>query len=293
MGGGSGGGSNTTTQVQQIPLFEQQFAQANQNIAASIGSTPYPTYQGQLIAGLTPQQQQGMSQIQNASGSFQPGLNAAYGMTAASARPWDAGAAAQYMSPYAAAAMQPQIQALQMQEMQQQKATDAQATQAGAFGDARNGIQQGINNFYGNQALNNITATGMNQAYNTGLQAFQQGNQQMLGAGTQMGNLGAAQQTLGQAGGLANFNSGSQQQQLNQQQLTEAYNNFINQIQWPQNMLNVRMSALSNSPYTNTSYTSLAPSNSSAANLGGLASLAGAANNLTSSSNQGGVFGGN
>lgn len=285
MGSSGGGSQNTTTQVEQLPAFEQQFAQQNQDIAASLASQPYPTYSGQLIAGMTPQQTQGMQQAQDASTAYQPYLNAGSAYTQAAAQPWDAQTAQQYMSPYAQAALQPQVQALQLQEGQQQQATNAQATQAGAYGDARQGVQTSLNNFYGNQALNNLEATGMNTAYNSGLGAYQQ-QQQILGnVGSSLANMGSQATTLGEAGAQANFNAGTQQQQLNQQQLTESYNNFLNQTNWGQNELGLRESALSNSPYNNTNYTSLAPSNATASNLGAFSSLAGAAQNLLGGSN--------
>lgn len=274
-GGGSGGGQNTTTQVQQIPAFEQQFAQANQNIAASIGSQPYPTYQGQLIAGFTPQQQQGMQMAGQAATSYQPDLGTGEAMTLGASNQWNPQTAMQYMSPYAQAALQPQVQALQLQQAQQQHAIDANATQAGAFGDARNGVATALNNFYGDQALSGLEAQGMNTAYNTGLGAFQNDQSRLLAAGNQLGQMGGQQQGLGETGAQSLFGAGSQAQQLTQTQLTEAYNNFLNQVNWPQNELNLRMSALSNSPYGNINYTTLAPNNSSAQNVGGFSALAG------------------
>lgn len=272
---GGGGSQSTNTQVQQIPEFEQEFAKQNQNIAASLASTPYPTYQGQLIADFTPQQQQGMQMAGQAATAYQPDLGAAEGLTAASTQQWSPQAAQQYMSPYAQAALAPQIQALQIQQGLNQNKIDANATQAGAFGDARHGVQSALNDYFGGQNLANIEATGMNTAYNTGLSAFQNANQQLLGAGNQFANLGAQQQGLGETGAQSLFGAGAQQQQLQQQQLTEAYNNFLNQVNWGQNQLGLRESALSNSPYNNTNYISLAPSNSSAANLGAFSSLAG------------------
>lgn len=273
--GGGGGSQSTNTQVQQIPEFEQEFARANQNIAASLASSPYPNYQGQLIADFTPQQQQGMQMAGTAATSYQPDLSAAEGLTAASTQQWSPQAAQQYMNPYAQAAMAPQIQALQLQTGQQQLQNDKNATMSGSFGDARHGVAQGLTNNYANQALNNIEATGMNTAYNTGLSAFQNANQQLLGAGNQFANLGSQQQALGETGANSLFGAGAQQQQQTQQQLTQSYNNFLNQANWGQNQLGLRESALSNSPYNNTNYISLAPTNSAAGNLGAFSSLAG------------------
>lgn len=275
-GGGSGGGStNTNTQVQQIPEFEQEFAKANQNIAASLASNPYPTYQGQLIAGFTPQQQQGLQMAGQAATSYQPDLGAAEGLTAAGAHQWSPQMAAQYMSPYAMSALAPQMQQLQLQEGKQQLADDSRATQAGAFGDARHGVQSSLDNFYGNLAMNDLVSQGMNTAYNTGQAAFQNDQGRLLSAGNQFNTLAGQQQGLGETGAQSLFGAGSQQQQLTQTQLTEAYNNFLNQANWGQNQLGLRESALSNSPYNNTNYTSLAPNSSTAQGLGAFSSLAG------------------
>lgn len=287
-----GGGTSTNTQVQQIPAFEQDFASQNQDIAASLASQPYPTYSGQLIAGFTPQQTQGMQMAGNAATSYQPDLSAAEGLTAASTQQWSPQAAQQYMSPYAQAALAPQVQAEQMQLGQQQMATNANSTEAGAFGDARNGVANSLNNFYGDQSLANIEATGMNSAYNTGLGAFQTANQQLQTAGNQFSSLGTQQQSLGVSGANALYGAGQQQQNLTQQQLTESYNNFLNQANWGQNELGLRESSLSNSPYSNTNYTSLAPNNSSAANLGAFSSLAGLLGGGSTSNANGNYFGG-
>lgn len=272
---GGGGSQSTNTQVQQIPDFEQGFAQSNQNIAASLASNPYPEYSGQLIADFTPQQAQGMQMAGTAATSYQPDLGAAEGLTAASTQQWNPQTAQQYMSPYAQAALAPQIQAEQLQLGQQQQQTNAQATEAGAFGDARQGVENSLNNYYGDQSLANIESTGMNTAYNTGLSAFQTGNQQLQQAGSQFNTLAGQQQALGETGANSLYAAGAQQQNQTQQQLTESYNNFLNQTNWAQNELGVRESALSNSPYDNTNYISLAPANSTAQSLGAFSSLAG------------------
>ncbi len=278
---GSGGGSqNTTTQVQQIPEFEQGFAKENQDIAREIASRPYQQYQGQLIAGFSPRQTQGMNMVDQAATAGQDATHQGVNMTANSTQPWNAQSAAQYMNPYAMAAMNPQIQALQLQYGQQQLSNDKNATMSGAFGDARHGVAEGLTNHYENQDLNNLVSTGMNHAYDTGLQAFQQGQQQQLAAGGQLGQLGAQQQNMGITGANAVFGAGTQEQQLNQQQLTEAYNNFMNQVNYPQQMLNTRLSALSNSPYNTMQYQSLAPTNATAQNIGAAAGITGAIGNL-------------
>lgn len=272
-GGSGGGGSNTTTQIQQLPQWQQDYAQQNEQIAAGIASQPFPTYSGQTIADFNPQQSQSFNMVDQAANAQQPYLNQAQNMTQQAASPWDAQTAQQYMSPYAAAAMAPQLQQLQIQQDQQAKQIGSQATQAGAFGDARQGVAEGMNNFYGNLAQNDLMAQGMNTAYNTGQAAFNSDQSRMLQAGGQEAGLGQTAQDTGIAGAGALFNSGQQQQQQNQQQLTNSYNNFMNQFNYPAQNLNLRMSALSNTPYSQANYVSLAPNS-------GFGQLAGAATGL-------------
>lgn len=85
MSTGGGGTSNTVTQSQSIPAFEQQASQNNQALAASIGSQPYPTYQGALIQGQTPLETQGQQQAVTAANAYQPYLDAAGSITGAAA----------------------------------------------------------------------------------------------------------------------------------------------------------------------------------------------------------------
>jgi hypothetical protein len=317
MSGGGGGGtsSNTVTQVQQIPQFEQDYAQNNQNLAASLGTQPYPQYQGPLVQNFTQPQLQGMQMAQNSATAYQPDLATAQAYTGnginqgagainsainsnplAQNSPANPNVISSYMSPYIQQSLAPQVTALQTQLGQQQNAINAQATQANAFGDARQGSAQALQNFYGNQALSGLEAQGYNTAYNNALQTAvgqqqlgvgEQQTQGQLGASlgnleltgaNQFANLGGLQQSLGISGANATYNSGTQQQQLGQQELNTAYQQYLNQVNWPFQMLNVQESALSNSPYNMVSATTLPNANMGAqslgAGLGGLGSLA-------------------
>lgn len=288
---GGGGGTQTVTQTQAIPDWQQGMVQSNENIAQSLASQPYPNYQGQLIAGFSPMQQQGMNMTGQAANSYQPDLGMAEGLTAMGSQQWNPQQAQNYMSPYAMAALQPQIQALQNNQALQQHALDASATQAGAFGDARQGVAQGLNNFNNNLAMNDLVSQGMNSAYNTGQQAFQNDQARLLGAGGQFAGLGGQQQSLGLSGANAVFNAGTQQQQLQQQQLSTAYQNFMNQVNWPAQMLNLRIAATANSPYQ-VPTANLAPTSATAQNLGAFASLAGGLGSLLGGGSGGGkVYG--
>lgn len=345
MSGGGGGGENTVTQVQQIPEFEQEASRANQALAQSIGSQPFPVYQGALIQGQTPLQTQGQNAAVGAANAYQPGLQAATGYTqnaldpsgvnsavgAASGQIQSAfgapysgalnatgnatalsnpNAVSQFMSPYIEQALAPQVQDLQIQLGQQQRGIDQQATQANAFGDARQGAAQALQNLYGNQAMTQLLGQGYNNAYGQAQQALaqQQGiqlgaaqqygnliNSQLSGAGqyanlgnllgqeqgtqlsgaNQLGSLAGLAQQYGITGANATYNAGQQQQQLGQQELSAAYQQFLNQVNWPVQMLNVQESALSNSPYNIATATTLPAANTTAQGFGTAANLSG------------------
>lgn len=316
MGGsnGSSGGTTVTNQT-AIPDWQQGQVQANEQTATALSAQPYPTYSGQLIAGFSPQQTQGMNMAQTASTAQVPDLTAAEGLTAAAPglaspyysqaasqiqsaqQPWNAQTAQQYMSPYAQSALAPQIQQLGIQQQQNANNIGSQATMAGAFGDAQYGNEQALNNLYANQSLNQLEQTGMNQAYNTGLSAYQNQQQTGLAAAGQTANigtslatnnlnaasadssLGQAQQSTGIAGANAEFNAGTQQQQLQQTQLTEAYQNFMNQFNFPYQQLNAQIAATANSPYQ-VPTANLAPTSATAANLGAFSSALGGLGSL-------------
>jgi hypothetical protein len=111
--------------------------------------------------------------------------------------PGNGAALSQYMSPYVQQALSPQILQMETQLGQQQNATAAQATSAGAFGDARQGVSNALNNYYGDQTLAGIESTGYNTAYTNALSSLNQQQQNVTSIGQGMNTEGA---TMGQYG---------------------------------------------------------------------------------------------
>ena len=292
MGGGSSGGGGTVTQTTAIPDWQQGMVQSNENIAQSLASQPYQQYQGQVLAPLTDLQNQGIATTTAGATAGQPYLQQAGALAnQAGNNQWNAQTAQQYMSPYAMAALQPQIQQLQNQMGMQANAINGRATQAGAYGDAQYGNQQNLNNFNSNLSLNNLMQQGMNSAYTSGQNAFNTQNQNLLGSANALGNVANAAQNQGITGGQAMFNAGTQQQQFNQQQLSAAYQNFVNQQNYPYQQLNARIAATANSPYQ-VPTANLVPTSATAQNLGGFASAIGGLGSVLGLGGKGGVAGG-
>lgn len=374
MSGGGASGGNTVTQTQQIPLFEQQSSQANQALAQSLASQAYPQYGGMLIQPQTAAQNAGQQQAIASASQWQPQFGQAQSTTAAALNPaafnayegqaqnqigagvnagvvqgaqgQEANAARQaqaltnpnavagYMNPFVQQALAPQISDLNLQLAGQQNQLNSQAAQAGAFGDARQGAAQAMQNYYGNQALNQLVGTGYNNAYTQALNALGQAQGTQLGAASQFGNIaqtgigeqgaqlqgaqqlaglaaqqqneqnlqlqgGAQQAALANqlqqqllAGANATYNAGTQQQTALQNQLNAAYQQYLNQVNWPYQMLNVRESALSNSPYNIQTAVTLPDANTTAQGFGTLAGAAGLLGGLAGGAANNAPFGG-
>ena len=348
-GGSGGGGSQTITQTQAIPQYEQDFSKANQGIAQSIASRPYPNYQGQLTAGFTPQQQAAFQQANYGATGWQDQFGAAQNLSGQGANTaatiqgqgdnalaygnWELGQGAQnqatdptsaatvqqFMNPYVQASLAPQLLQLNTQLAQQQNQIGGQATQAGAFGDARQGVQSALANYYGNQSVAGVEAQGYNTAYNDAQQGIQaqralglqqsgqgqsaiQGQQQATAQQAQLLQAGAQQQaqlanqdqSQWLTGAQALYGAGQAQQNLTQEQLSQAYQQYQNQVNWPVQMLNLRESALSNSPYNIQNNVQLPGANGLSQSLGSFAGLAGQLGSLTGGSQTNGqhIFGG-
>jgi hypothetical protein len=162
------------------------------------------------------------SAAQNTSAFNQPGQYTASQNTSAFATPastgytaapditsqkfTDPGVASSYMNPYLKQSLDPQLQEARRQSQISQQATNAQATQAGAFGGSRSAILGAENQRNLGSNLANITGQGYNTAYTTGQNQFnadqsrnmtaQQANQAAANQASQFGaqqNMTAAQ----------------------------------------------------------------------------------------------------
>jgi hypothetical protein len=240
-----------------------------------INQNPYQTYGGNRIAGFSPLQQMSFQGAANMQPSQQVGMGsdlaAAAGIGALGTNyqagrfgggMFGQGAADFYMNPYQQnvtdigkreAARQSAIQGTQQQ---------AQATQAGAFGGGRDAIMRAERERNLGQQMSDIQAQGSNAAFQQAQQQFnadqarrmqaqQLGEQsRQYGAGLGMQGLQTALQGAGQLGQLGgqqfqqgmDINKlqsayGGQMQQQAQRPLDQAYQDFLNQQNYPYKQL--------------------------------------------------------
>jgi hypothetical protein len=240
-----------------------------------INQNPYKAYGGERIAGFQPLQQKTFEAAEQMQPSAQLGLGTglagAAGLGALNTN-YQAGRfsggqfgnreASQYMSPYIEQAMQPQLREAERASQIQGAQQRAQAVGAGAFGGSRQaimeaerernlGMQQGDIRAKGYQTAYEQAANQYNQDMARRMQAQQLGEQsRQYGAGLGMQGLQTALQGAGQLGqlgqteygqkmGITELQSklGSQQQQQAQRPLDMAYQDFINQQNYPYKQL--------------------------------------------------------
>ena len=240
-----------------------------------ISQNPYQQYGGERIAGFQPMQQQAFEGAAGMQPSQQVGLGSgiagAAGLGALGTNyqgrnfrggQFDTQAAQEYMNPYTQNVVDYQkSQALRDFQIAQPM-RQAQAVQQGAFGGSRSAIVDAEAQRSLNSQLQGITATGQQAAFQNAqqqfnadqarrLQAQQMGEQsRQYGAGLGMQGLQTGLQAAGQLGqlgqteygqkmGINQLQSayGQQQQQQAQRPLDMAYQDFINQQNYPYKQL--------------------------------------------------------
>jgi len=74
-------GSSTTKQSFSLPPEFQEAYKKSIDMATTATSQPYQAYQGQLVAGLTPTQSQGIANVNAAQGMALPAISEGIGLT--------------------------------------------------------------------------------------------------------------------------------------------------------------------------------------------------------------------
>lgn len=260
--GGGGGGSapanttSTNTQTTELPEWARGYAKdalAKGQALTDVNQNPYQTYTNPRIAGFSPMQQQSMQDASNMTVAPQIGQGTAAATMAGLGGLGVAGQAntqgfqnqvGGYMNPYMNQILAPQLaEANRNYDIGATKQQSA-ATQAGAFGGSREAIMAAENERNRNTGLNQIYGQGLNTAYTNAQNQYNQNLQNQL-AGYGMANQAAGQ--LGQLGqnqyqqkmGINTLQNqyGGQQQALQQQGLSQSYQDFLNQQNYPYKQL--------------------------------------------------------
>lgn len=219
--------TNSQTQSLGTPYLNNAL-----NTASTAAQTPFQNYTGELTAGFNPQQNLGVSNINNAAGFAQPYIGqAANYINQGAQNPLSN--VNQYLSPYTQNVVDATQNQFNASNQVQQSQLLGNAASAGALGGDRSAVAQAELAKQQNLAQNPVIAGLYSQGFNNALGAAQQQQQALFNAGYGTGNLGVSGQSAGLQGATAQFGAGSAQQQTQQAQDTAAYNQFLRQAGYP------------------------------------------------------------
>ena len=259
---------STQTSTTDLPDWAKPYAKetlAKAQTLTDINTNPYQQYGGQRIAGFQPMQEQAfktMSGLDAGPEAFSKGIGS-------------------YMSPYMQNVVDIQKREAGRQSDIAGTQQQAQATQAGAFGGGRDAIMRAERERNLGQQMNDIQAKGSQAAFDQASSQFRQGITQESGLAQMQGQMG------------------QQQQQQAQRPLDTAYQDFLNQQNYPYKQLGFMSDMVNKLPLGQKSTSQLYEAPGSAvgqlAGLGmgayGVSKMLGAEGGLMQSYADGGVTG--
>lgn len=260
-----GGKTGTTTQNVQIPPEVMARYNAVNTRAETTAQQPFQQYStdpSAFVAQMNPQQQAGISNINQQAMAAQPAYQAAMQGTAGaygglSPQGFQQGVQG-YMNPFVQNAMGATAAQMQNVNQQQQQQLLGQGISSGAFGGDRGRIARAALANQQNLALGQTLGQMASQGYQGAAQNYLTGLGQQGALSAQMGALGAGAQQAGLQGAQAQLGAGTLGQQTEQAGKTALYNQFLQQQAYPfqvaQFLANIAMGtgALSGSQTTTT-----------------------------------------
>ena len=273
MSGGGGQQQQTgqQTTVTELPEWAKPYAKdilSKGQALTDVNQNPYQTYNAPRVAGFSPMEEQAFTGAANL-GPSQAGLAGQGVALGASLGAMNTGRfgqrqAQQYMNPYLESALAPQLELMRRQQGAQGVQMAGQATQAGAFGGSRYGLAQAQQNLNNQLAQQNLVGQGYNTAYQQAMAQYNadqarrlQGLSTALQGAGQLGQLG--QQQFGQQAQAIGIQGqmGGQQRALEQQGLDLAYQDFLNQQNYPYRQLGFMSDLLKGTPTGQSSVTNM------------------------------------
>jgi hypothetical protein len=243
-------GSKTTTQVAEMPAFQKEFlTETLLPIAKDIGTSEYQPYTGELVAGMTPMQQQALAGYGGLTlpSEFGEATDVYRQMAQRTPEERQADISA-YTQAYTSNVIDPTMAALQRQRAQARVGEEAQAIKSGAFGGDRRSVyegeRQGAFEAQMGQTLGQMQAQGYSQAVQ---RAAAEDAQRLKAAGLLSGQGLQGLQTE-QAILAAQMGAGTAQQQQSQQELDAAYQQYLAEQNAPLTQFGVLTGAASSIP---------------------------------------------
>lgn len=230
--GGKSQTSTTNSSQSYTPAALQQL-QDIYSKAASAASTPYTPYTGQLTAGLTDTQQQGINNVNAAANSAQPYFNQAADYARQGASTITPQQIQQYQNPYTQSVINATQKQFDEQNGQQQQQVLGNAASQGALGGDRSAVLQALTAGQQQMAQAPVIAGLQSQGYQQALQAAQADRSAAQTGASQFAGIGTGAQSAALQGAGAQLQAGGIEQGTNQNDLNAQYQQFLTQQAYP------------------------------------------------------------
>ena len=239
------------TTPSQMQPYVDQVLQDSQALYERRLAQGYQPYQGQTIAGFTPEEVASQEGLKGLIGTQAPLQQEALNLARGTDREFTADTAQQYMSPYLRTALDAQkAQAQRQYESVQQPKFEAAAVAAGGMSGlgSRAAVQAAEMDSNQQRMLADIEAAGQQQAYESAAQLFQDQTNRERQAASQISTAApniykANVQDMGLLSQI-----GEDKRELAQGVLDEAYSKYIEQQQFPEQQLARYQSSIYGSP---------------------------------------------
>ena len=223
------------TTTYQIPEYFKEIQERTLRRAEAESQKPFQAFTGQRVAQLTPTEVQ--------AGNIFTGqiLPQAGQLAQIGAQTFTPAMAQQYMNPFENQVVQSALGDVERNFQQQQRALTSQAIGAGAFGGGREGVQRGILGGEYLKSVGDISGRLRQAGFESGAARFAADRATQLGAAqSQLGALAGAAQGIGQFGAT--------QRGIEQAGLAEAYRDFVEQQGFGTEQVRQVIGALSGAP---------------------------------------------
>lgn len=230
-GGATQASSSPVTNPEVFGLLKSNVAGAQQ-----VAAQPFQQYGQPMAAGLSPLQQSTGSLLGgSARNAGQDAMASGVAQTQAGAGDLLAGIQ-KYQNPYQRDVINTTMSDIERQREIQRVADQQSGTAAKAFGGSRSGVADALTNEASQRTGASTLANLNQQGFNTAAGLAQNDAQRQLQAGAQLGQIGQAQgqQFLGVTNAMAQ--QGNTEQAAQQNGMTQAYQEFLRQQNYPVEM---------------------------------------------------------
>lgn len=252
--GGSSGGDQEITQKVQLPPWADEGGRDTYNRATKYVDVPYLNYTGPRIASFAPETEQAFDLGRSTTGEWRPFVNEASERLGGLTTQWtDPGVSDSYMNPYTGGVSDIAARELKRAYDVNRKDRNAAAVAAGGFGDAQHGVAEAEAERNYLQGIGDIYTKGAEAAYQSGMQAFQSDRDARGRAAEGSASLAQLVPQLNSSDLLNLSQIGQTRENKAQQSLDLAYQDFLNQREYPYERTNWLSGILSGTPLAQSS----------------------------------------